>query len=126
MTKYVLDVGNCGPDHGSIRSLIESVFDAVVHQSHEWEDTLAALRSTSYHLVLVNRILDRSGEPGLKIIQRIRSQPAFRDLPVMMITNFPEFQAQAVAAGAAFGFGKAELDKPETIEKLAQFLNAQE
>ncbi len=40
----------------------------------------------------------------------------------MLLSNFPQYQEAAVAAGAEPGFGKAELDRPETLERLRRFL----
>ena len=40
----------------------------------------------------------------------------------MLLSNFPEAQEAAVKAGAEPGFGKAEFDRPETVERLARFL----
>ena len=45
-----------------------------------------------------------------------------RSIPVMLVTNYPEHQQQAIAAGAEPGFGKAELASPATLAKLAKFL----
>jgi hypothetical protein len=40
----------------------------------------------------------------------------------MLVSNYPEYQEQAVGAGAAMGFGKAELRSPATLARLAEFL----
>jgi hypothetical protein len=40
----------------------------------------------------------------------------------MLVRNFPEAQAVAVAAGAEPGFGKAEIRAAATREKLAEWL----
>ncbi len=86
-------------------------------------DALALLGTTEFHLVLVNRQLDRDGSNGLAVIQRIKSLPELASLPVMMITNFAEHQELAVQAGAERGFGKRELGDPATRGKLAPFLS---
>ena len=86
-------------------------------------DTLAVLETTEFHLILVNRQLDRDGSNGLAVIQRIKSSPELASLPVMMITNFADHQELAVQAGAEQGFGKRELGDPATREKLASFLS---
>lgn len=122
MTKRVLDVGNCVPDHASIRRLIEGTFGAEVDRVHQWEDAQQHLRSRPYDLVLVNRKLDIDYTDGLDIIKLIKQDAELGKTPVMMITNYADHQQAAVAAGAELGFGKLELDKPETREKLAQFL----
>jgi CheY-like chemotaxis protein len=122
MSKQVLDVGNCRFDHGAIRSLIEDAFDAVVVQTHTATETLAALRERKFDLVLVNRRLERDGSSGLDLIRALKSLPESSLIPLMMITNYAEHQQRAVEAGAELGFGKSELDAPETLEKLRRFL----
>lgn len=123
MTKRVLDVGNCDPDHAAIKRMIEANFAAVVDRVHGPEDTLAALQSQRYDLVLINRKLDRDYSDGLEIIKLLKKpDAAFRDIPVMLITNYAEHQQLAIAAGAAHGFGKLELHTPETKQRLQAFL----
>lgn len=120
--KTVLDVGNCVPDHAAIRSLVTSNFAAEVLQAHETQDTLAILRRQPVHLVLINRKLDRDYSDGIEILKQIKADPVLAAIPVMLITNFPEYQQAAVAAGAEPGFGKDELHEAATTEKLARFL----
>jgi hypothetical protein len=38
MTKRVLDVGQCGPDHAAIRRLVQGTFGAEVVQADSLED----------------------------------------------------------------------------------------
>jgi hypothetical protein len=40
----------------------------------------------------------------------------------MLISNYEEHQAAAVAAGAQPGFGKLSLNSPQTLERLGKFL----
>jgi len=40
----------------------------------------------------------------------------------MLITNYPDQQQVAVAAGAEYGFGKKELQTEQTRSRLAKFL----
>ena len=122
MTRRVLDVGTCGFDHGRIRALLTAAFGAEVQPARTAAETLAALENGSFDLVLVNRVLDADGSDGVALIQSIRSHPQTGATPVMLISNFPEHQQRAVAAGAEPGFGKRELTAPETREKLQRFL----
>jgi len=124
MTKMVLDVGNCGPDHAAIKRLIETAFDARVLQTHGPDDTLKALTANAVALVLVNRKLDQDYSDGLDIIKMIKSRPEYSQLPVMMITNYLDHQKLSVAAGGIYGFGKLEFQSPETHEKLKVILGA--
>ncbi|MEX0793910.1 MAG: response regulator [Pirellulaceae bacterium] len=122
MPRRILDIGNCDPDHHALKRLIEREFDAVVVRAHGQNDSLRALREQRYDLVLVNRVMDRDGSEGLPIIQTIKQDPELDDIPVLMITNYPEHQETAVAAGAEPGFGKRDLGTEQTIALLAVYL----
>ena len=122
MTKRVLDVGNCQPDFATITDFLSDRFHCEVDQAHGLEDTLAALRERDYVLVLVNRKLDRDYSDGIEIIRLLKADDDSRHVPVMLVTNYPEHQDEAVASGALRGFGKLELDRPETLEKLQALL----
>lgn len=124
MTKRVLDVGNCTFDHSRIRRMIETSFDAVLVQAHGEEDAFSALLDDHIDLVLVNRRLSRDGSDGIEIIKRIKQTAEMSAVPAMLVTNYSEYQEQAVEAGAEWGFGKEELDAPETIEKLKGILGS--
>ena len=122
MTKRVLDVGNCGLDHGSIRSLLERQFDAQVVQSHTSAEALAALRDQTFDLVLVNRKFDSDYDDGLELIRAIKQDQQLAATPVMLISNYEQYQEQAVGLGAEPGFGKSQLADSQTRENLARFL----
>ncbi|MCU0871107.1 MAG: response regulator [Pirellulaceae bacterium] len=121
MVKQVLDIGNCAADHAAIRYLIERGFDARVTRAYGEPDALAVLRSQQIDLVLVNRLLDRGGD-GLQVLLRIKSEPDLASVPVMLVTDYPQYQRAAIEAGAEHGFGKSELQAPETRDKLKRFL----
>ena len=118
MSKCILVVGNCRPDHAAIRSLLERHFDATVIQAHTREDCLDSLRDGGFALILVNRELDRDSCDGLTLIRAIKENPDLANTAVMLISNFPEYQAQAVEAGALQGFGKGDLHSEQTLERL--------
>ncbi len=122
MAKRVLDVGNCVPDHAAIRSLLEGTFGAEVVQTHTPEDTLAKLKGCNFDLVLINRKLDQDYSDGMDIITTIKADAALAQIPVMLITNYEDHQAAAVAAGAVPGFGKLSLRSTQTLERLGKYL----
>lgn len=122
MSKRVLDVGQCGPDHAAIRAFLTRHFDCEIVQAHGPDDALANLRGGRFDLVLVNRKLDRDYSDGIEIIRAMKADPAIAGMPVMLVTNYPEHQAAAVEAGALQGFGKLEYDLPETRAKVAAVL----
>jgi CheY-like chemotaxis protein len=122
MSKRVLDVGNCGPDFGSMSRFLTKNFDVTVDQAHGAEDTLEKLRSDDYALVLINRKLDQDYSDGTEILKLIKADAALAGTPVMIITNHAEHQDAAAALGAEWGFGKLEYGDPETLERLKPFL----
>lgn len=124
MPKHVLDVGQCGFDHGAIRSLLVEEFAAEVVQTHHLSDTLQRLKKQPFDLVLINRKLDADHSDGLAIVEAIKANPALAKTPVMLVSNFSEAQTAAIAAGAEPGFGKAELSSAATREKLRPFLES--
>ena len=56
-----------------------------------------------------------------EVLEAIKSDPHLAEVPVMLVTNYPEHQALAVAAGAVPGFGKNALNSPQTRECLAPY-----
>ena len=122
ITKRVLNVGNCSYDHGMIEELILAHFDAEVAAASSPDEALRMLREGRFDLALVNRKLLADWSEGVELIERIKADPQLAAIPVMLLSNYPWAQRAAAAAGAEPGFGKAELDRPETVEKLARFL----
>ncbi len=122
MNKRVLSVGNCTPDHRAVSALIEHHFSAQVLPADSLLDALQQLQCEPFDLVLVNRQLDRDGSDGLEVIRQIKADPNLSNTPVMMVTNFSEYQQSAQLAGAVEGFGKRSLQAPETLAKLKPFL----
>ena len=122
MPKRVLDVGQCSPDHASIRSYLTRNFDCEVVQVDDASGALARLRDEQFDLVLVNRKLDIDYSDGIEVIRALKADPKAASVPVMLVTNYPEHQEAAIAAGAIRGFGKLEFAQPETRDRLAAVL----
>lgn len=122
MTKRVLSVGQCPPDHQALRGLIESNFDAHVLAADLPADTLEQLGRDQCDLVLINRKLDADYSDGIELLRRIKSDPDLAEVPVMLVTNDLQHQEAAIAAGAEPGFGKLQYTEPATLEKLRKIL----
>src|ERR1700753_4148208 len=122
MPKRVLDVVQCVPDHFAIRRLLESRFGAVVVQAHGLADALTQMRNEPVDLVLINRKLDADYSDGMAILSAIKADAALSTVPVMLVSNYADAQATAIAAGAIPGFGKAELGSAATAKKLQPVL----
>ena len=73
-------------------------------------------------LILVNRKLDIDGGDGMEIIGRLLKDDKSREIPVMLVSNYPQYQAEAGALGARPGFGKSELGTPASLDKLRPYL----
>ena len=118
----VLDVGNCDPDHGSIRRLLAEHFDVELDRARFVSEGLECLRQQTYRLVLLNRLMDADGSEGIELLRLAKADSALTATPIMMISNYDEALEASVAAGAEHGFGKMALLDPETVELLAKFL----
>jgi two-component system chemotaxis response regulator CheY len=120
--RRVLSVGQCNFDHGNISQALHATFGADVTRAHGSEDALALLRQGGFDLVLINRVFDADGASGIELLRRIKSDETAKAVPVMLVSNFPDAQEQAVAAGAVPGFGKAALNANETVARLKEYL----
>ncbi|MEM1028335.1 MAG: hypothetical protein AAGJ38_09655 [Planctomycetota bacterium] len=114
---HVALVGHCGFDGSSLTRLAKSALpDAeIVAVNHQKDlDTVAHGQA----LLLINRVLDGrfDAESSVSMIEQLAERD---DAPAMMlISNYPDAQAQAEAAGALPGFGKSDLGRAEITERL--------
>ena len=121
MNKKVLDVGQCNPDHMAIRSLMES-FGAEVHRVALPSQAMELLEKETFDLVVVNRKIDQDYTDGTELIKMMKANAKTSAVPVMLVSNLPEAQKQAMALGAEKGFGKDYLRARNTIELLQPYL----
>jgi CheY-like chemotaxis protein len=117
--KKVMSVGQCNMDHGSISRLLKGLGVDVLRVDTA-DEAMEAMKGGPYALVMVNRVFDADGGSGLELIKAVKA--AAPGQPVMLVSNYPEAQAEAAAAGAVPGFGKAALGKPETLEALKGYV----
>ncbi|HWG42560.1 MAG TPA: hypothetical protein VN688_07215 [Gemmataceae bacterium] len=121
-TKRVLSVGQCFADHSSISRVLRASFVAEVIAADTSRQALQQLQEETFALVLVNRVFDADGDSGLDLIRAIKADDALRSVPVMLVSNYDEAQAQAVQAGALPGFGKAALGQPHMLARVESYL----
>jgi len=121
--KTVLSVGQCGPDHASISRFLNRHFDVQILTAELPDDTLQTMRTNPVDLVLINRKLDADYSEGMDILRTLKSDSDLSDVPVMIVSNFEESQQAAVAAGAEYGIGKAELNTEAAISRVATILS---
>jgi two-component system chemotaxis response regulator CheY len=121
-TSRVLSVGQCGLDHPAISRVIQQHFGAQVDGVPTAEAALDRLREGKYALVLVNRIFDADGDSGLELIRQVKADPELQPTPIMLVSNYPQYQEEARQAGAVPGFGKNALGQPAMLDALRPFL----
>lgn len=121
-TKTVLSVGQCRPDGAAIAHFLKTHFSVGLQTADTADQAISALGTQHVDLVLINRKLDIDGSDGLEILQRIRAGDVQPSVPVMLVSNYPEWQARAVSLGAVYGFGKAELSDPGLRDRLKAYL----
>ena len=112
----VLDVGQCDMDHSAIRRVVESL-GATVRRAHSRKEALKCIEAESFALILVNRIFDMTGEEGLDLIEEM-CRGGRVDCPVMIVSNYPDAQAEAIKRGAVQGFGKTALRDSRTLDLI--------
>ena len=113
--KTIVLVGHCGPDMFMLKTAVGRALPEATIVSVNDVKALSEYR-TADSLLLVNRELDGSfdSSSGIELIQQVIQQDG---PPVtMMISDFEDAQAEAIAAGAKPGFGKSQLyDKSTTV-----------
>ena len=120
--RTIILVGHCGPDMFMLRGAVKRfVRDAEVITINDAASLKDHLKPGT--LLLVNRELDGEFDTASGI-ELIRSVTVGDDAPkAILISNYPEAQAEAVKAGAAPGFGKSALYDDATREILAGALD---
>jgi ActR/RegA family two-component response regulator len=89
--------------------------------AHSAAEAKRMMAETPYALVLVNRIFDGDGDKGLSFITAMKKDDA--GAAMMLVSDYPEAQAQAVASGAMEGFGKSQLHDPALAARLQAAMN---
>jgi CheY-like chemotaxis protein len=112
----ILDVGQCGFDGPRMSALWHKTIHASVDRVASAEEAIESLAGKKYDLILVNRILAADGSSGVDVIRRLRASGI--TAPVMLVSNRSSAQDEAVALGALRGFGKADLDKEATWQRV--------
>lgn len=122
MPRQVLSVGQCVPDEAALERFLKANFDVCISQAETAADALDLLRKNTYDLVLINRKLDADYTDGTEILRSIKADATLQSTPVMIVSNYPEYQDAAVHLGALYGFGKAELGRSDVITRLEPLL----
>lgn len=116
-------VGHCGPDSWALRAMLDRVAPGVAVAGAGGQSELDAC-CTADVLLLVNRVPagEFGGVSGVELIRRMRQHatpPA-----MMLVSDYPEAQAEAVAAGASPGFGKSQLHDEQVASRIRAAMGA--
>src|SRR5215212_2004172 len=120
--KVVVLVGHCGPDSSYLRMAVRNaVRDADITMADDDRDLQRAIQQGA-SLLLLNRELEYgfSDRRGVDLLKRLR--PEYPNLKMMLVSNYADAQAEALAAGAVPGFGKREIGSPRVAEVLRNAL----
>jgi predicted oxidoreductase len=122
MPKKVALVGHCGPDSSYLRMTVSAADKSIKVLAADTEQELQHLLDDGVDLLLFNRVMDYgfADDEGVAIIRRLREKHP--KVKMMLVSNFPEAQQAAVAAGALPGFGKRELGTPRVAQMLRDAL----
>jgi CheY-like chemotaxis protein len=120
--KRILSAGQCGADHAAIVRTFGQHLQAEVVAADSVDEALVQLRQGGFDLVLVNRVFDADGTPGLELVKQVQADEQLRQTRLMLVSNHEDAQREAVTAGALPGFGKAALGHPQMLARVRSFL----
>lgn len=122
MSKKVALVGHCGPDSSFLRIAVSRAAKEIKVLSADDSQSLQRVLDDGVDLLLLNRQLDFGFdvEEGVDIIRKLR--PHYPAVKMMLVSNYPDAQAAAVAEGALPGFGKREMNTPKVAEMIREAL----
>jgi ActR/RegA family two-component response regulator len=125
MPKRVALIGHCGPDSSYLRLTVSKASRDVQVVMVDDSTELERLVADGVDLLLFNRVLDYGFDDteGVAVIRRLRK--THPNLRMMLVSNYPEAQAEAVAAGALPGFGKREMGSSRVAELIGDALQTE-
>ena len=125
MPKKVALVGHCGPDSSFLRIAVSRAQREVQVLAIDDDRDLKRLLDEGVDLLLLNRQLDFGfdEQEGVALIRRIRA--AYPHVKTMLVSNYPDAQAAAMAAGGVPGFGKREIGTRRVAEVIREALGSQ-
>lgn len=123
MPKRIALIGHCGPDGSYLRMALSRADRNVSVVVVEDEQELRQAIDDGVDLLLINRVLDYGFDEseGVAVIRRLRAEHP--ELKMMLVSNYPEAQSAAVAAGALPGFGKREIGSTQVTQLIRDALS---
>ena len=115
--KSILSLGQCGYDDSRLAQLAAAA-GANLSRASTPADAHRRIAASPPDLILINRIFDDTGDSGVDLVATLRPT----GIPLMLVSDYADAQAAALANGALAGFGKSQLQDPATLEKICQAL----
>jgi hypothetical protein len=111
-------IGHCGPDSSYLRMVCGQAAKGAQVLMADDDSELQDVLAQDVDLLLLNRERGYgfSHKMGVDAIKYLRGLN--QNLRMMLVSNYAEAQAAAVANGALPGFGKREIGSPRVIEVL--------
>ena len=124
MPKKIALVGHCGPDSSFLRIAVSKAEREAMILSIDDDSDLKRALDEGVDLLLLNRQLDFGFDTheGVALLRKIRA--TYPAVKAMLVSNYPDAQAAAVAEGALPGFGKREIGSPRVNELLREALKS--
>jgi two-component system, chemotaxis family, chemotaxis protein CheY len=131
MGKRILLVGHCGPDTSYLKIAVRAAAPDATIQSVNDHAHLDRALAEGVDLMLLNRELDGTFGPscgadasGVDLIRRLKEQHP--SVKFLLVSNYPDAQAAALAAGASPGFGKRDLGSAKAVESIKAALKLED
>lgn len=111
-------IGHCGPDSSYLRMVCGQAAKGAQVLMADDDSELQDVLGQDVDLLLFNRELGYgfTHKMGVEAIKYLRGLNP--NLRMMLVSNYPDAQAAAVANGALPGFGKREIGSPRVIEAI--------
>jgi DNA-binding NarL/FixJ family response regulator len=122
MPKKVLLVGHCGPDSSFLKMAVKSADSSLQILSADDATELSGALAEGVDLILFNRELDFGFDErqGVELIRKVKT--AYPNVRSMLVSNYPDAQSAAAAAGARPGFGKRDIGSPKVSQAIREAL----
>ena len=122
MGQRIVLVGHCGVDAPRLEREVSKSIPRAEVLCVNTEMQLQDVVDEGADLFLVNRQLPYGfeSEEGVELIHEL--QQMHPDAKTMLVSNYAEAQAEALAAGAVPGFGKRELGQPRVVQLIREAL----
>ena len=125
MAKKVVLVGHCGPDSSYLRMAVKKAEpSAEIAMADDPQELTKSLAKGDVDLILFNRELGYGWDKpmGVDVIRQLKAtMPQQR---MMLVSNYPDAQQAAEAAGALPGFGKREIGTQRVTDLLKDAIGA--